>query len=100
MGAGVGVVDADEEVEVEVEVWETVKVTLKVVGTTVVIWTSRLPDRVIVVTVAEPVVAERYIEGEVVVGVETEELEDWAETWASRNEAVMMSRRILRVHIT
>lgn len=33
--------------------------TLKVVGTTVVIWTLLLPERVTVVIVAEAVVAER-----------------------------------------
>ena len=50
--------------------------TLKVVGTTVVICTFWLPDRVTVVIVSELVVAEREMEGVVGVGVETEELED------------------------
>jgi hypothetical protein len=60
-----------------------------------------LPDRVAVVTVAELVVAEREMEGVVGVGVgvEPEEVADWAEIRA-RNEAVIMSRRILLGHIT
>ena len=74
--------------------------TLKVVGMTVVIWTFWLPDRVAVVTVAELVVAEREMEGVVAVGVEPEEVVDWAEIRARRNEAVMTSRRILLGHIT
>jgi len=82
----VDVIDGDEVV-----VGEIVKVTLNVVGTTVVIWMSRLAERVVVVMVAEAVVAERDTEGLAVV-----ELEDWARTCGSKEERI---RQNFRSHI-
>lgn len=52
-----------------------------------------MPERVIVVRVVEAVVAETDTEGVVAAA---EELEDCAETWASR----VRRRQMFRVHIT